>query len=165
MSAFISMILAKSRFLVLLAVIGSMLGMIALFSYGLYDLLNVLYKSFARINDEKLAKDLTFAVIEVIDIFLLGTVCYITALGLYELFIDDTLDLPQWLQINNLDDLKNKLTSVIIVVMGVSFLSQVISWDGKRDLMLIGFPLAAVIAALTWFLQFSTKNSSEKAKK
>jgi hypothetical protein len=49
--------------------------------------------------------------------------------------------------------------------MGVSFLSQVISWDGKRDLMLIGFPLAAVIAALTWFLQFSTKNSSEKAKK
>ena len=165
MSAFISMILAKSRYLVLLAVIGSMLGMIALFSYGLYDLLNVLYKSFARINDEKLAKDLTYAVIEVIDIFLLGTVCYITARGLYELFIDDTLDLPQWLQINNLDDLKNKLTSVIIVVMGVSFLSQVISWDGKRDLMLIGFPLAAVIAALTWFLQFSTKNSSEKAKK
>jgi uncharacterized membrane protein YqhA len=159
------MILAKSRYLVLLAVIGSMLGMIALFSYGLYDLLNVLYKSFARINDEKLAKDLTYAVIEVIDIFLLGTVCYITARGLYELFIDDTLDLPQWLQINNLDDLKNKLTSVIIVVMGVSFLSQVISWDGKRDLMLIGFPLAAVIAALTWFLQFSTKNSSEKAKK
>jgi uncharacterized membrane protein YqhA len=84
---------------------------------------------------------------------------------LYELFIDDTLDLPQWLQINNLDDLKNKLTSVIIVVMGVSFLSQVISWDGKRDLMLVGFPIAAVIAALTWFLQFSTKNSSEKAKK
>ena len=165
MSSFISMILAKSRYLVLLAVIGSILGMIALFGYGLYDLLNVLYKSFYRINDEKLAKDLTFAVIEVIDIFLLGTVWYITALGLYELFIDDTLDLPQWLQINNLDDLKNKLTSVIIVVMGVSFLSQVISWDGKRDLMLMGFPMAAVIAALTWFLQFSTKNSSEKAKK
>ena len=165
MSSFISMILAKSRYLVLLAVIGSILGMIALFGYGLYDLLNVLYKSVGRINDEKLAKDLTFAVIEVIDIFLLGTVCDSTALGLYELFIDDTLDLPLWLQINNLDDLKNKLTSVIIVVMGVSFLSQVISWDGKRDLMLMGFPMAAVIAALTWFLQFSTKNSSEKAKK
>jgi uncharacterized membrane protein YqhA len=73
--------------------------------------------------------------------------------------------LPHWLQIHTLDDLKNKLTSVIIVVMGVSFLSQVISWDGKRDLMYIGFPIAAVIAALTWFLQFSTKHSSEKAQK
>lgn len=165
MRVFVSMLLAKSRYLVLLAVVGSMLGMIALFGYGLYDLLHVLYKSFDRLSDEKLAKELTFAVIEVIDIFLLGTVCYITALGLYELFIDDTLDLPQWLQINNLDDLKNKLTSVIIVVMGVSFLSQVISWDGQRNLMLVGFPIAAVIAALTWFLRFSTKHSSEKAQK
>ena len=165
MRYFVSSMLAKSRYLVLMAVVGSMLGMIALFGYGLYDLLNVLYKSFYRLSDEKLAKELTFAVIEVIDIFLLGTVCYITALGLYELFIDDTLDLPDWLQIHTLDDLKNKLTSVIIVVMGVSFLSQVISWDGKRDLMLIGFPIAAVIAALTWFLQFSTKHSTEKAKR
>jgi uncharacterized membrane protein YqhA len=84
MRAFVSMLLAKSRYLVLLAVIGSMLGMIALFGYGLYDLVHVLYKSFDRLSDEKLAKELTFAVIEVIDIFLLGTVCYITALGLYE---------------------------------------------------------------------------------
>ena len=46
MRALVSLLLAKSRYLVLFAVIGSILGMIALFGYGLYDLLNVLYKSF-----------------------------------------------------------------------------------------------------------------------
>ncbi len=165
MRAIFSILLAKSRFLVLIAVIGSMLGMIALFGYGLYDLVHVLLESFKHLGDAKVGKELTFAVIEVIDIFLLGTVCYITALGLYELFIDDSLDLPHWLQIHTLDDLKNKLTSVIIVVMGVIFLSQVISWDGERNLMVLGFPIAAVIAALTWFLRFSTKHSAEKAQK
>ena len=86
-------------------------------------------------------------------------------MGLYELFVDDTLDLPHWLQIHTLDDLKNKLTSVIIVVMGVIFLSQVVKWDGERDLIRLGIPIAVVIAALTWFLQFSTKHSAEKAGK
>jgi len=156
-------LLAKSRYLVLMAVVGSMLGMIALFGYGLYDLIHVLLSSVERLGDQKVGKDLTFAVIEIIDIFLLGTVCYITALGLYELFIDDSLDLPPWLQIHTLDDLKNKLTSVVIVVLGVIFLSQVVSWDGERDLIRLGIPIAAVIAALTWFLQFSTKHSTEKA--
>lgn len=160
-----SWLLAKSRYLVIFAVIGSMLGMIALFGYGIYDLIHVLGKTLSNLGDEKVGKELTFAVIEVIDIFLLGTVCYITALGLYELFVDDTLDLPHWLQIHTLDDLKNKLTSVIIVVMGVIFLSQVVKWDGERDLIRLGIPIAVVIAALTWFLQFSTKHSAEKAGK
>ena len=159
------MLLSKSRYLVLLAVVGSMLGMIALFGYGLYDLVHVLLHSIEHLGDEKVGKELTFAVIEIIDIFLLGTVCYITALGLYELFIDDSLDLPHWLQIHTLDDLKNKLTSVVIVVLGVIFLSQVVSWDGERDLLRVGVPIAVVIAALTWFLQFSTKHSADKAQK
>lgn len=165
MRSFVSWLLSKSRYLVLMAVIGSMLGMIALFAYGLYDLVHVLGKTITNLEDAKVGKELTFAVIEVIDIFLLGTVCYITALGLYELFIDDSLDLPHWLQIHTLDDLKNKLTSVIIVVMGVVFLSQVVSWNGERDLIRLGVPIAALIAALTWFLQFSTKHSADKANK
>jgi uncharacterized membrane protein YqhA len=165
MRRLISRLLASSRFLVLFAVVGSMLGMIALFAYGLYDLVHVLSETLQHIDDPKVGKELTFAVIEVIDIFLLGTVCYITALGLYELFIDDTLDLPLWLQIHTLDDLKNKLTSVIIVVMGVVFLSQVVSWNGERDLIRLGIPIAAMIAALTWFLRFSTKHSADKAQK
>jgi uncharacterized membrane protein YqhA len=102
---------------------------------------------------------LTFSFIEVLDTFLLATVCYIMALGLYELFVDDRLELPGWLTIRTLDDLKNKLTSVIIVLMSVIFLGHVVSWDGERDLLRIGAPIALVIAALTWFLRQNSKST------
>jgi uncharacterized membrane protein YqhA len=49
------------------------------------------------------------------------TVFYIIALGLYELFVDDRVELPQWLIIRNIDDLKNKLAGVVVVVMAVLF--------------------------------------------
>ena len=47
---------------------------------------------------------------------------------------------------------------VVVVVMGVLFLGQVVTWDGQRDLLGYGVGIAAVIAALTWF-------SSQKPKK
>ncbi|MFN5933654.1 MAG: YqhA family protein, partial [Roseiflexaceae bacterium] len=68
------------------------------------------------------------------------------------------LELPAWLNISSLDDLKNKLTSVIVVVLGVVFLGKIVSWDGSSDILNIGASIALVIAALTWFL----RNSSTK---
>ena len=83
---------------------------------------------------------------------------YVIAIGLFELFVDDRLDLPNWLEIHDLNDLKDKLIGVVVVVMGVLFLGQVVTWDGQRDLLGYGVGIAAVIAALTWF-------SSQKPKK
>jgi uncharacterized membrane protein YqhA len=97
--------------------------------------------------------------IEIADLFLLGVVMYIIALGLYELFIDDSVPVPQWLEIHTLDDLKAKLISVVIVVMGVLFLKQIVSWDGERNLLTFGGGIALVIAALTYFL--SSKSGKE----
>jgi uncharacterized membrane protein YqhA len=56
--------------------------------------------------------------------------------------------------------LKNKLTAVVIVVMGVLFLGQVVTWDGERNLLNFGAAIALVIAALTYFL--SQKSKKEK---
>ena len=68
--------------------------------------------------------------IEVIDLYLIGTVFYITALGLYELFIDDQVPTPGWLHITHLNDLKGKLLGVAVVIMAVLFLGHLVSWDG-----------------------------------
>jgi uncharacterized membrane protein YqhA len=48
----------------------------------------------------------------VIDVFLLSMVLYIFALGLYELFVGK-LDVPPWLSIETVDELKAKLGIVI----------------------------------------------------
>jgi uncharacterized membrane protein YqhA len=62
------------------------------------------------------------------------------------------VQLPAWLTIRDLDDLKDKLTGVVILVMGVLFLGQAVTWDGERDLLPYGAAIALVIAALTFFL-------------
>jgi uncharacterized membrane protein YqhA len=90
--------------------------------------------------------------IEMADVFLLATVLYIMSLGLYELFIDDSIPLPAWLSIHSLDDLKNKLVGVIAVVLAVSFLGSVIKGTEPQALMYQGVGIAAVVAAMGYFL-------------
>lgn len=146
-------VLARSRYLILIAVAGSFLAATALLLYGGIEVI-VLIKQAVTYGEvsQKGAKALALAFIEMVDLFLLGTVFYIVALGLYELFIDDTLALPHWLEIHDLDGLKNKLVGVVIVVLAVTFLGQVVTWNGERDLLGFGAGIALVIAALTWFL-------------
>lgn len=151
-------IVASSRFLIIVAVIGAFLGATALLIYGAYETFNVLASVIGNIGAIK-AKQLLLDVIELIDLFLLSTVFYVISVGLYELFIQDNLPLPEWLEFHTLDDLKDKLVAVIIVALAVLFLGQIVSWDGQRDLLGYGVAIALVIAALTYFLnQKSSKN-------
>jgi len=68
--------------------------------------------------------------------------------------------LPHWLEIHDLDDLKAKLLSVVVVVLAVLFLGEVVKWDGRRELLGLGVAIAAVIAGLTFFL-FQGSNRKE----
>lgn len=146
-------LLGASRFMVMLAVIGALLAATTLIVYGLLETIQLITQTIQSGEvTRKAAKGLALEFIEIVDLFLLGTVFYIIAVGLYELFIDTDVKLPEWLTINNLDDLKNKLIAVVIVVLGVLFLGQVVSWDGKTDLLGYGVSIALVIAALTYFL-------------
>jgi uncharacterized membrane protein YqhA len=146
-------VLNSSRFLVLAAVLGSLAAAMALFAYGAAETVVVISQTIAKGEiSSKGAKLLALSFIEIVDLFLLGTVLLMIGLGLYELFIDANLELPEWLQIRTFDDLKYKLVGVVIVVLGVMFLGLVVGWDGSRELLGIGTAIALVIAALTYFL-------------
>ena len=155
--------LSASRYLIIIAVIGALLAATSLLVYGFLEAIKLVWTLIESGEvSRKGAKAMAVEFIEIIDLFLMGTVFYIIALGLYELFIDNRIKLPEWLEIRNLDDLKNKLISVVIVVLAVLFLGQAITWDGQRDLMGFGIGIAAVIAALTWFLgQKSSKGPKD----
>lgn len=143
-------IISASRFLIIIAVIAIFLIATALLIYGAAETYALLAGLFAG-TGSKGSKTLLLGAIELVDLFLLATVLYVIAVGLYELFIDDQLPLPAWLEIHTLDDLKDKLIGVVVVVMAVLFLGQLISWDGQRDLLGYGAAVALVIAALTYF--------------
>ena len=144
-------ILSASRYLIVIAVACIFITATALLCYGAAETYAQIANLFGG-GSAKGAKGLILAAIELVDLFLLATVLYVIAVGLYELFIDDSLPLPAWLEIHNLDDLKDKLIGVVVVVMGVLFLGQLISWDGQRDLLSPGAGIALVIAALTYFV-------------
>lgn len=145
--------LSKSRFLVFIAVLGTLIGATTLLFYGAAETAGLIRQLFAPEGDPLKAKALILAFIELTDLFLLATVLYVIGIGLFELFIDDRLDLPNWLEIHDLDDLKEKLIGVLIVVMAVLFLGQVVTWDGERNLLPYGAAIALVIASLTWFVK------------
>ena len=153
----LSRLLGASRFLIVLAVLGSLVAATTLLVYGVLESVQLVMTTIETAEiSRKGAKALAIEFIEIVDLFLLGTVFYIIALGLYELFIDTNVRVPAWLTIKTLDDLKNKLIGVVIVVLGVLFLGQVVSWDGQTDLLPYGAAVALVIAALTWFLGSKT---------
>jgi uncharacterized membrane protein YqhA len=146
-------VLSASRYLVLIAVIGSSLAATVLILYGGYNTIRLIISAIAFLGkapDE--IKNVAVAFIGIVDVFLLGTIFYIIALGLYELFISDQVNVPAWLEIHTLDDLKEKLIGVVIIVMGVFFLEKIVTWKEQIDLLQLGIAIAVVIAALTYFL-------------
>lgn len=98
-------------------------------------------------------QDMLVEYIEYADFFLLAVVLYIMSIGLYSLFIDHEIEMPAWLEIDTLDDLKEKLIGVIGVVMAVYFLGRLIHGTDPVDLLLIGLGTASVIASLAYFVK------------
>ncbi len=146
-------VLAGSRYLIIIAVIGTFLASIAVLVYGAFTVVTTIFDVFTHGGFTTTgAKHLAVDDIELIDLFLLGTVLYIVALGLYDLFINDKLPMPHWLEIVNLDDLKETLLRVIIVLLAVTFLGYVVNWDGNSNILDLGIAVGLVLFALGFLL-------------
>ena len=147
-------VLAGSRYFILIGVIGSFLASIALLIYGGLKTIGLIVNTFFGGDfSQTSAKYVAVGFIEILDLFLLGTVLYIIALGLYQLFIDDKLPLPAWMHLHTLTDLKVELINVIIVLLGVSFLGAVVQWDGSPNILALGLGIGAILAAYALLLR------------
>lgn len=102
-------------------------------------------------------KETIVDVLASIDAILLGTVLLVIGYGLYELFVDTHLDVPDWLEINNLDDLKAKLIGVIVAIIAVIFVGELVDADSANDVMYYGIGSGAVVIALAAFSLNSKK--------
>lgn len=98
-------------------------------------------------------RELFLAAIKLVDLVLLATIMQVIAIGLYGQFVDSTLPVPRWLLTTDVDELKNKLAGIVIVLLGVLFLEQLFYWGAERDMLSLGLGVAAVITALAWFLR------------
>ena len=85
-----------------------------------------------------------------IDVFLLSMVLYIFALGLYELFIGK-LNVPPWLSIETVDELKAKLASVVILFVAIAYVKVLVDWTNPVDTLLFGAATGILIAVLVQY--------------
>lgn len=139
-----------TRYIVILPVLGLFVGAVTLFVMASIESVQVVSHVLAGEAGEKQA---VLDFIELADVYLLATVLYIMSLGLFELFIDDSLPLPAWLEIHTLDDLKEKLIGVVIVVLAVTFLGQAVKGAEAQELAYLGGGIAVVIGSLSYFLK------------
>jgi uncharacterized membrane protein YqhA len=147
-----------SRYLVLIGVIGLLLAAAAVFAFAGIATVSITIESFqhGEFNAEG-ARTISIEFIEMIDLFLLGTVLLITSVGLYQLFIEPNMDLPEWLVVTNLEQLKLNLLAVIIVMLAILFLGEAAGKLAEGDgILQYGLAIAGVVAAVAlavWVFQ------------
>ena len=147
-------ILEKSRYLAFIGIVSLLVAALAAFAWGTLRTFHAV-----MLVIESLGADaaITIEFIEIVDSFLIATAILIFAASLYELFIGD-LDLPDWMLAHNLHDLKAKLSSMVVLVMGVKFLQKLVDYKDAQELLHVGLSIAAVSAVLIAFGYFGKKD-------
>jgi uncharacterized membrane protein YqhA len=138
--------------MVLLPVIGLFLASAFLFLTGGFGLLIFLFDAFSRHGFAPYPEpEHTVTIMEFVEQFLTGTVLYIVAVGLYGLFIRQ-LNVPEWLRIESLDELKHTVIGVVVAVLAVKFMGVVEEWDAPNRALEIGAAIGIVTAGLGIYL-------------
>ncbi len=150
----------KSRYLSVIGVLGLLVGALTAFGWGIY-------KSFVTVESVFLnyaEKDFTLiALFDSLDSFLIATALLVIAVGTYELFIGD-LDVPDWMLVKDLGELKAKFGFVIVPVMAVKFLQKLLASESALDTLYYGIAVALVSISLTIFNYVGEKEQLEELK-
>lgn len=162
-----SRLLVGTRYLVIVPIIGLAIAAASFFVFGGFNLIRLLIENFfvAVGLAEAHHTDIPFEIeiVEYVHTFLIGTVLYITAVGLYQLFIQE-INFRGWLRIESTEELETALIGVTVVVLAVNFMGIV--FTGNPTLLLeygagIALPIAALalfIGVRTWSTQLVKKN-------
>ena len=155
----------KSRFIVILAVVFGLIGAFVLFIVASMDIWGVATYTFNTIithaHPEKFHEDIVSGIIGAVDLYLIAVVMFIFSFGLYELFISEIDDAmgdngaSKILAIHSLDQLKDKIAKVIVMVLVVSFFQKVLHMEYTTALEMLYFALS--ISALSIGLYFLSK--------
>jgi uncharacterized membrane protein YqhA len=147
-------LLEKSRYLAIVGVISLLVAVVAAFGWGMFKTISTVMLVITTMG-----KDAGIAVefIEIVDAFLIATTILIFMVSLYELFIGE-INVPEWMLAHNLPELKAKLSSMVVLVMGVKFLQKLLDVKNTTELLQTGLAIAVVSAVLIAFGYFGKKD-------
>jgi uncharacterized membrane protein YqhA len=125
-------ILGVTRYAVFVPSVASIIGALLLMAQGSISILMIVVD--AVLNNAYL-KETIVEVLTAVDAILLGTVLLVIGYGLYELFVDTRLEVPEWLEVRDLDDLKSKLIGVVVAIIAVVFVGVFVDVNRAADVV------------------------------
>ena len=151
----------SSRFIVILAVIFGIIGAVALFivaSFDIYDTAKFVVMTYINhAHPDHFHENVVGGIIGAVDLYLIGVVMLLFSFGLYELFISE-IDPAEAcgecksgiLTITSLDQLKDKISKVIVMVLVVGFFQKVghTEYNGALDMLYLALSITAVSVGL-----------------
>lgn len=151
----------SSRFIIILAVVFGLIGAVILFlvaSIDIYDTMKYVFNTYmSHGHPEHFHDEVVGGIIGAVDLYLIGVVMLLFSFGIYELFIseidpakDKNGKENQLLAIHSLDQLKDKISKVIVMVLVVGFFQKVghTEFHGALDLLYLALSITAVAVGL-----------------
>ena len=141
------------RLVMVLGIAALLVASATLLLYGVVETIRHIVLLVAPGPEAMTNRDIFLSSIKLIDLILLATIMQVVGIGLYSLFVNRNLPVPEWLRTTHVDELKQKLAGIVAIMLGVLFLEQVFSWGSERDLLPLGIGTAAVILTLSYFIR------------
>lgn len=143
----------RSRYLSMVGIVSLLVGVIAALYVGAEKTVKVVQIAFLHHESNN---PTLYVLFEALDSFLVAVALLVIAVSLYELFIGE-LEVPDWMLVKNLNELKAKFGFVLIPVMAVKFVQKLLESASALDTLYYGTAVALVALSLTAFNYVSEK--------
>jgi len=150
-----------TRYTVFVPAIAAILGALLLMAQGS---IAVVFAVIDSIVSQTPLKEVIVDVLTAVDAILLGTVLLVIGYGLYELFVDTEVDVPPWLEIRDLDDLKSKLIGVVVAIIAVVFVGVLVDSTRAGDVLAYGAGAGALVLGLGAFAWATRRKTGPTSK-
>ncbi len=150
--------LGMTRYAVVVPAIASIIGALLLMGQGSVEMVKVVIEA---LSDGAPLKDTIVDVLTAVDAILLGTVLLVIGYGLYELFIDADIEVPLWLRVRDIDDLKSKLIGVVVAIVAVVFVGVFVDSNRADEVISYGVGAGALVVGLAIFAYASRKEGGK----
>ncbi|MEJ6507175.1 MAG: YqhA family protein [Microbacteriaceae bacterium] len=154
-------IVGLTRYTVFVPAIAAILGALLLMAQGS---IAVVFAVIDSIVSQTPLKEVIVEVLTAVDAILLGTVLLVIGYGLYELFVDTEVDVPPWLEIRDLDDLKSKLIGVVVAIIAVVFVGVLVDSTRAGDVLAYGAGAGALVLGLGAFAWATRRKTGPTSK-
>ncbi len=152
-------LLVSSRLLILIPVVFLLIDAAGSFVYGCFVLIATVADV---VRQPEGISGILGRFLVVMDTYLVGATLMIAAFGFYSLFVADERSsryvLPAWLTMRDLDDLKARVVSMLILVAAITFVDVAVETRDRESVLWMGLGIAVVIVALTAFLRFGRQS-------